>query len=343
MMKATFPEVELTPLPSPCELRRDLQLSDDATALVRRTRRSIGRILVGDDPRLLVIVGPCSIHDPGAALEYAGWLRDLGDRYADRLLLVMRAYVEKARTRLGWKGLMHDPRLDGSADIGEGVRVARRLLIDINELGVPVATEVLEPAASPYLSDALSWVAVGARTSASPVHRELVSALPMPAGFKNTVDGSVAVAIDAAIVARQPQRYLGVDADGRTAIVSAPGNPAAHIILRGGAGTNYDAAAVARAVQALRDRGLPGRVVVDCSHGNSRGDHRNQPAVAEALAAQIAGGSQSIAGVMIESSLVAGRQDVAPGRPLRYGQSITDACLDLRDTIVVLARLHQAR
>lgn len=330
-----------TTLPSPRLLRSRYALSATGEATVRRTRAAITKILSGDDPRLLVVVGPCSIHDADAALQYAEWLRDVSERYADRLLLVMRAYVEKARTRLGWKGLVHDPRLDGSERMDEGLAQARALLAAINDLGVPVATEFLEPVTPAYLADTVSWAAIGARTSESPVHRELASQLECPVGFKNTTAGDVAVAINAAVAARQGHRFVTLDDDGRAAIVTTHGNDATHIILRGGPRPNYDAASIAGAADALAVEGLPARLVVDCSHGNCGGDFRRQLDVATLLAEQIHAGSRAIAGVMIESHLVEGRQVLAPGEPLIVGQSITDPCLGPGQTLAALDRLSR--
>jgi len=330
-------------LPSPAELRAEWPISAVAESRIARTREAIGRILTGDDARLLVIVGPCSIHDADAALEYARWLQSINDGYADRLLIVMRAYVEKARTRLGWKGLLHDPRLDGSARIDEGVRMARQLLVAINELGVPVATEVLDPFAAACLGDTLSWAAIGARTSESPAHRELAAWLRCPVGFKNTTAGSVAVAINAVVAARPPQRVMGIDVDGRAAMFETTGNADAHIILRGGGGqTNYDSVSIEHAAEALSAQGLPDRLIVDCSHGNSRGDFRNQVTVAAEIGRQLAGGSTAIAGIMLESHLVEGRQSPAPNGAMLAGQSITDGCLGLAETVEVLDRLAEA-
>lgn len=328
-------------LPVPRALRAQYPLSPVGEATVHTARAAIRRILAGDDPRLLVVVGPCSIHDAAAALDYAHWLQDQQARHADRLLLVMRAYVEKARTRFGWKGLLHDPRLDGSGRIDEGVGVARRLLIDIAALGVPVATEFVDPIAPAYLDDVVAWAAIGARTVTSPVHRALASALPCPVGFKNTTDGNVAVAIDAVAAARRPQHLAALDDDGRAAMVASAGNADGHLVLRGGLEPNHDAASVAGAARALAVEGLPARLVVDCSHGNARGE-RGQVAAATGVAAQLAGGSAAVAGVMIESCLVEGRQPLAPDHDLRYGQSVTDACLGLTATADVLASLAAA-
>lgn len=326
-------------LPSPRELHARFPMGRPATGVVEHARSTITNILAGTDPRLLAVVGPCSIHEPAAALDYARWLREIATRYEGRLFLVMRAYVEKARTGLGWKGLIQDPRLDGSDRIDEGLAQARALLAAINDTGVPVATEMIGPATPAYLADTVSWAAIGARTVESQVHRELASGLECPVGFKNTTGGDVAAAVYAVLTARQPHTHVSIDADGRAAIVTTRGNAAAHVILRGGPRPNYDALSIANASAALESWALPARLVVDCSHGNSGGDYRQQASVARSLAAQMTSGSRAIAGVMIESYLKEGRQVLGGATPLCAGQSVTDACLGPEATLEALDRL----
>jgi 3-deoxy-7-phosphoheptulonate synthase len=297
----------------------------------------------GEDDRLLVIVGPCSIHDPAAAIEYARRLKAYAAGVSDALLLVMRVYFEKPRTTVGWKGLINDPHLDGTYDINQGLRTARELLWQMARLGVPTGTEFLDTIIPQYIADLVSWGAIGARTTESQVHRELASGLSMPVGFKNGTTGSIAVAIDALRAARHPHHFLSVTKDGVSAIVKTHGNDACHVILRGSnRGPNYEAEAVGEVVAALQHAGLPPFLMIDCSHGNSAKDHRNQPRVAESLARQIEAGSKAIAGVMIESHLNEGSQPVAPGAGLAFGQSITDACIDWDTTVRVLDRLAAA-
>jgi len=291
----------------------------------------------------VVVVGPCSIHDPEAALEYAARLRPLADEHRDALVLVMRTYFEKPRTTVGWKGFLNDPHLDGSCRVAEGIRRARELLLAILGLGVPCATEWLDPVTPQYLADCISWAAIGARTSESQTHREMASGLSMPVGFKNGTDGTVQIAIDAIRSAAHPHQFLSVTKQGVAAIVVTHGNPDCHVILRGGErGPNYAAEHVERVAHDLGRAGLPPRIMVDCSHANSGKDHRRQPAVARDLAHQIAGGSRALIGVMMESFLVEGRQNVEPGKKLLYGQSITDACLDWETTAPLLVELATA-
>lgn len=329
-------------LPTPHQLREELPMPAATHLAIARHRVAVARILHGNDPRLLVVVGPCSVHDVAAAREYAEWLRDVALRYDDRLMCVMRVYVEKARTRGGWKGLLPDPRLDDSGQIDEGLRIARGLLVDLASL-VPVAAELVGTSTASWIDDTLSWAAIGARTVASPAHREVAAALPCPVGFKNSIDGNIHAAIDAVTAARARQRFIGLDAEGRAAIVQAPGNPCAHIVLRGGRQPNCDRAAIDGAESLLRQNGLPPRMMVDAGHANSEGDYRNQLPVAAALAASIADGSRAIVGVMIESNLVAGRQHLLPNRQLlTYGQSVTDGCLDRSQTIAAFDLLAAA-
>jgi 3-deoxy-7-phosphoheptulonate synthase len=304
----------------------------------------VRRILRGDDARLLVIVGPCSIHEPASAVEYAQRLHDATAGIADALFPVMRVYFEKPRTRMGWKGLIYDPGLDGEGDIGEGLRAARRLLLECAKLGVPAASEILDLVTPQYYAELLSWGAIGARTVESPLHRQMASALSAPLGFKNATNGSVAVAIDAIHVAAQPHRFPSISLDGRAIVVTTTGNADAHLVLCGaGDRGNYDADSVAKAAQSLEASGLPPRLVIDCSHGNSAKDYRRQPEVAADIARQIAAGSAAIAGVMLESHLVEGRQDITNGRTgLRYGQSVTDGCIGWDDTARLLDDLAAA-
>jgi 3-deoxy-7-phosphoheptulonate synthase len=296
-----------------------------------------------EDPRPVVIVGPCSIHDPKAAYEYATRLAELNRDVRDRLLIVMRVYFEKPRTTVGWKGLINDPHLDGSFVINEGLRRARRVLLDLAELGLPAGCEFLDPISPQFTSDLVSWGAIGARTTESQVHRELASGLSMPVGFKNGTDGGVQIAIDAVRAATHPHQFLGVTEQGLCAIVATRGNPDCHIILRGGAsGPNYDANSVQKTAAALIDAGLAPRLMVDTSHGNSDKDYRRQPVAAHDLAEQVAHGENAIFGVMMESFLVDGRQDLKNPAALRYGQSVTDACMGWEMTLPVLADLARA-
>ena len=301
-------------------------------------------ILRGEDRRLLAIVGPCSIHEPESALEYAGRLAGIASEFTDALLLVMRVYFEKPRTRLGWKGLIYDPDLDGGGNIGEGLRCARRLLLDCARLGVPAASEILDLVTPQYYAELLAWGAIGARTVESPLHRQMASALSAPVGFKNATNGSVQTAVDAILVAAQPHIFPTISLDGNAMIVASTGNPNGHLILRGSdRGQNYDAASVLAAAETLARAGLPPRLIVDCSHGNSAKDHRRQPEVAANIADQVAGGSPNICGVMLESHLVEGKQDIKRGREgLRYGQSVTDGCIGWDETVDTLKRLAAA-
>ena len=314
------------PLPAPATLRARLPLAPARAEQIEAQRNAVRAILNGDDPRLLVIAGPCSLHDPAAALEYGARLAALADTLSNDLLVVMRAYVEKPRTTVGWKGLLYDPHLDGSQDMAAGLEISRRLLRDLIDLGLPLATELLHPMAADYLGDQLSWAAIGARTTESQVHREMVSGLPLPVGFKNSTDGSVQVAIDAMGAAAHGHRHFGVDDLGHPAMRITPGNPDTHLVLRGGhGGPNHDAESVEAARQALTEAGVSARLIVDCSHANSGKNPDNQPAVLRDLLAQRRAGQAAVAGVMLESHLVHGRQDL--GGALCYGQSITDGCL----------------
>ncbi len=329
---------ELSP---PSHLVREFPLREPAAELVYETRQAIHRILHGMDDRLLVVVGPCSIHDPKAAIEYAKRLVGERERLKDRIEIVMRVYFEKPRTTVGWKGLINDPGLDGSFDINRGLRLARELLVEINELGLPAGTEFLDMITPQYVADLISWGAIGARTTESQVHRELASGLSCPVGFKNGTDGNVRIALDAIKAASQPHHFLSVTKGGHSAIVATNGNEDCHLILRGGKAPNFDRASVEAACREAGAAALACRLMIDASHGNSQKKHENQVAVARDIADQLSDGESRVFGVMVESHLVAGRQDLVAGRPLAYGQSITDACLGWEDTITVLDALAE--
>jgi 3-deoxy-7-phosphoheptulonate synthase len=331
------------PLLSPSALLDELPLSEAATATVERSRAEVRAVLDGSDDRLLVIAGPCSVHDPAAALEYADLLREAAARTRAGLLIVMRVYFEKPRTVTGWKGLINDPGMDGGHDVHRGLRTARRLLLGIVETGLPVGCEWLDPITPQYIADTVTWGAIGARTTESQVHRQLASGLSMPVGFKNGTDGDVQVAVDACRAAAAGHTFFGVTRNGAAAVVTTAGNPDTHVILRGGrAGPNYEASDIAKALDLIGAAGLPGRLMVDASHGNSGKDHRRQPAVAAAIAGQVAAGERGLAGVMLESFLREGRQEPGPPATLTYGQSVTDACMDFATTAAVLAELAGA-
>ena len=329
-------------LVAPAVLLEELPVTPQVEALVEATRQDIGRVLRGQDDRLVAVVGPCSIHDHDSALAYAGRLKALADELREDLLLVMRVYFEKPRTTVGWKGYINDPRLDGSFRINEGLRRARELLLQINGLGLPAGTEFLDLLSPQYISDLIAWGAIGARTTESQSHRQLASGLSCPVGFKNGTDGGVQVAADAVLAASHPHSFMGMTKMGVTAIFETRGNPDGHIILRGGRVPNHDAASVEAACAVLRKAGLPELVMVDCSHANSLKQPRRQIDVAADLAAQIAGGDRRLVGVMIESHLQEGRQELRPGQPLAEGVSITDACLGWTDTVPVLRDLARA-
>ncbi|MBL1084116.1 3-deoxy-7-phosphoheptulonate synthase [Streptomyces actinomycinicus] len=332
-------------LPTPDALRAQIPLSVLAKKTTALARRDIARVLTGHDDRMIVITGPCSVHDPDAALGYAERLSALAAETRDQLIVVMRVYVEKPRTRVGWKGLLSDPRLDGSHDLPSGLGLARGLMAQVAGMGLPVACEFLDPLVPPYLADAVAWGAIGARTVQSQVHRQLASGLGMPIGFKNTTDGGVGDAVDAVVAASRPHVHPGIDGAGRAAVVATPGNPHGHVVLRGGSdGPNYGPEQVAAALRALAAAGLPQRLIVDASHGNSNKDHERQPLVVGDIAERTAAGEQGIAGVMIESFLAAGRQDLELGRTGRlvYGQSVTDACVDWATTARVIDDLAAA-
>ena len=338
---------DITVLPPPDHLIRFFPIrGTPVEALISSTRKSIRRIVNGKDDRLLVVVGPCSIHDPAAALDYARRLKPLRDKYADTLEVVMRVYFEKPRTTVGWKGLINDPYLDESYRIDEGLRIARQLLIDINRLGLPAGSEFLDVISPQYIADLISWGAIGARTTESQVHRELASGLSAPIGFKNGTDGNIRIATDAIQAAARGHHFLSVHKNGQVAIVHTDGNPDCHVILRGGKAPNYDAASVAAACADLQAAKLPATLMVDCSHANSLKQHEKQLDVARDVAAQIAGGSRQVFGVMVESNIHAGAQKFTPGKgdvnALTYGQSITDACLGWEGSEAVLAVLDEA-
>jgi len=333
----------IVPLPPPEHLIRFFPIQGTPVEkLVADTRKRIKQILHGTADRLLVIIGPCSIHDPAAAVEYATRLQPVRERLADDLEIVMRVYFEKPRTTVGWKGLINDPYLNGSFRINEGLRVARDLLVRINQAGVPAGSEFLDVISPQYIGDLISWGAIGARTTESQVHRELASGLSAPVGFKNGTDGNVRIAVDAILAAQQRHHFLSVHKNGQVAIVETRGNADCHIILRGGREPNYDAASVAAACKALAAAGVNEHLMVDCSHANSRKDYRRQIEVGAEIGDQIAAGERRIAGVMIESHLQAGRQDLVPGKPLVYGQSITDACISFDDSVPLLERLAES-
>ncbi len=326
----------------PSHLLREFPPTPKAVETTLVARQAIHRILHGADDRLLVVIGPCSVHDFDAALEYAARLKNEADRLAEDLLVVMRVYFEKPRTTVGWKGLINDPRMDGSFKINEGLRIARHLLVDLNEMGLPAATEFLDMITPQYIADLVSWGAIGARTTESQVHRELASGLSCPVGFKNGTDGNIRIAVDAIRTSQHPHHFLSVTKAGHSAIVSTNGNEDCHVILRGGREPNFDAASVDRACKELGASGLAARVMIDLSHGNSRKDFKRQMEAGHDVAAQLAAGEDRVFGVMIESHIKEGRQDLVPGKPLDYGKSVTDACLGWEDSAALLGVLAQA-
>src|SRR6185436_8354647 len=334
---------DVVPLPPPEHLIRFFPIQGTPVEVqIAETRRQVRQVLQGRSDRLLVVMGPCSIHDPGAAVEYAQKLAIERKKHQDELEVLMRVYFEKPRTTVGWKGLINDPYLNGSFRINEGLRIARDLLVRINQAGVPAGCEFLDVISPQYIGDLVSWGAIGARTTESQVHRELASGLSAPVGFKNGTDGNVKIAIDALLAARQKHHFLSVHKSGQVAIVETRGNDDCHIILRGGKNPNYDAAAVQAACEQLAKAGLRERLMIDCSHANAAKDYRRQAAVAADIAQQIGAGERRIVGVMVESHLVEGRQDLEPGRALTFGQSITDACLGWDDSVKLLNGLAQA-
>jgi 3-deoxy-7-phosphoheptulonate synthase len=333
----------LKPLISPHDLEQELPITDRAAATVLAGRDMVKKILTGEDRRLLVVVGPCSIHDEKAALEYADKLLAASRKYADRLAIVMRVYFEKPRTTVGWKGLINDPHLDGTFDIPAGLRMARKLLLKINEMGMPAATEMLDPVTPQYTADLVTWASIGARTTESQTHRQMASGLSMPVGFKNATDGNLQIAIDAMISAKSQHSFLGIDHQGRTCIVQTTGNPWGHLILRGGrSGTNYDAETMQAAVAGMTKAGLTPNVMVDCSHANSNKDHRNQEIAWKDVLRQRAAGNPQLIGMMLESNLEDGAQKLtADLTQLKYGVSITDACLGWTKTEELLEAAHR--
>ncbi len=333
---------EIKELSPPAHVLREFPATEAAAKTTFEARAAIHRILHGADDRLLVVVGPCSIHDYEAATEYARRLKEAHDRHRADLMIVMRVYFEKPRTTVGWKGLINDPRLDGSYKINEGLRLARKLLWQVNEMGLPCATEFLDTITPQYTADLIAWGAIGARTTESQVHRELASGLSCPVGFKNGTDGNIKIAVDAIKAAASPHHFLSVTKAGHSAIVSTNGNEDCHVILRGGRQPNYDAKSVDAACTELGKSGLAARVMIDFSHANSRKEFKRQIEVAQDVAAQIAGGEDRIFGVMIESHLKEGRQDLKPGIALDHGVSITDACIGWDDTVAVLELLADA-
>ena len=332
----------LQALDPPAQLIGEAPSTSRIEETVTGARQAVQGILHGPDDRLLVVVGPCSIHDPAAAMDYARRLASERRRHAGELEILMRVYFEKPRTTVGWKGLINDPGLDGGFRIGEGLRLARRLLLDINALDLPAACEFLDLITPQYIADLVAWGAIGARTTESQIHREMASGLSCPVGFKNGTNGEVKIAVDAVLAAAHPHHFLAVDKQGRAAIAATAGNADGHVVLRGGVRPNYDEAAVAAVAAELDKAGLPARLVVDASHANSGKNPANQPAVVADLCRQLAAGGRSLMGVMIESHLVEGRQDLVAGRTLTYGQSITDGCVGWEESVVMLRDLAAA-
>jgi len=330
---------DIRELVTPEELVLECPCTARASSVVTRSRQSLHKILHGEDDRLAVVIGPCSIHDTNSAIEYAGRLMEQRERLKDSLEIVMRVYFEKPRTTVGWKGLINDPNLDGSFRINDGLRLARQVLRDINDLGMPAGCEFLDMITPQYIAEFVSWGAIGARTTESQVHRELASGLSCPVGFKNGTDGNVKIAVDAVQAASHPHHFLAVTKQGRSAIATTTGNADCHVILRGGKIPNYDAPSVDAAWKAIAAAGLSTRIMIDASHGNSSKRPENQPAVIDAIAEQIETGDARIGGIMAESHLVGGRQELIPGRRLTYGQSITDGCIEWAATVPMLERL----
>jgi 3-deoxy-7-phosphoheptulonate synthase len=329
-------------LSTPAQVHDELPITEQATHTVFETRQQIHHILHGKDDRLLAVVGPCSIHDPQAALDYARRLKPVREALASEVLVVMRVYFEKPRTTVGWKGFINDPNLDDSFEINKGLRLARGLLLDLNNMGMPAGTEYLDVISPQYVADLISWGAIGARTTESQVHRELASGLSCPVGFKNGTSGNVQIAVDAIRSASEPHYFLSLTKAGHSAIFATTGNRDCHLILRGGKDTNYDPHSIDEAAARLENAGLAARIMVDCSHANSRKQHQNQIEVGHTLIRQMTAGDVRIIGIMIESHLLPGRQDVVSGRPLTYGQSITDACLGWKETQPLLASFAKA-
>jgi 3-deoxy-7-phosphoheptulonate synthase len=336
---------QVRPLIPPAILMEEVPITERASNVVASTRQAIAAVLDRRDPRLVAVVGPCSIHDTSAGLEYAAALQRLAVRYQEHLIVVMRSYFEKPRTSVGWKGLINDPDLDESFHINKGLRIARQLLVDVNDMGLPTACEFLDTQIPQHIADLTSWVAIGARTTESQVHRELASGLSMPVGFKNSTDGTTQTAVDAVLSARSPHLFPSVTKQGVSAIFQTTGNDTCHVILRGGSrtGPNFDREAVTDVSARLSAKGLRDVVMIDCSHGNSQKNHLRQIDVSASIAEQVAAGAWQIFGVMVESHLVEGRQDYTPGAPSVYGQSITDACISLAQTEPLLAELAKAQ
>jgi 3-deoxy-7-phosphoheptulonate synthase len=321
------------PLVAPRQLKDNMPTTEQAAATVVNARETLVNVLAGAEERLLVMVGPCSIHDVESGFEYAEKLKKLADSVSDRLFIVMRVYFEKPRTTVGWKGLINDPHLDDTFDIGTGLELARKLLLDINNMGLPAATELLEPVTPQYIADLVTLTAIGARTTESPTHRQMASGLSMPVGYKNGTDGELQIAMDAMVAARSPHSFLGIDTDGNTCIVNTTGNPFGHLILRGGrSGPNYDEASIRSAGERLKSADLSPRLMVDCSHANSAKDYRQQSVVWNDVVAQRAAGNRNIMGLMLESNLRSGNQKPVDPSNLEYGVSITDACIDWKET-----------
>ena len=333
---------EIRELITPEELMREHAHTDHTSETVTQSRQRLHQILHGHDDRLAVVIGPCSIHDVNSALEYANRLVRQRERLRDTLEIVMRVYFEKPRTTVGWKGLINDPDLDGSFNINRGLQKARRLLLDVNQLGLPAGCEFLDMITPQYIADLVAWGAIGARTTESQVHRELTSGLSCPVGFKNGTDGNVKIAVDAVQAASNPHHFLAVTKQGRSAIATTTGNGDCHVILRGGRVPNYDAASIDATWQVMSGAGVATCIMIDASHGNSNKRPENQVPVVESIAAQVEAGDARIGGVMLESHLVAGRQDLVPGKPLVYGQSITDGCVDWQTSVALLERLAAA-
>ena len=333
--------IENRPLLSPAFIKSELPIDPKIAQLVTQTRDRVRNILEGRDKRVLVVVGPCSIHDVAAAQEYGAKLAKLRSQFQDRLEILMRVYFEKPRTTVGWKGLINDPHLDNSYDINNGLRIARRLLLNLAEIGLPAATELLDPITPQYIADLICWTAIGARTTESQIHRQMASGLSMPVGYKNGTDGSFTAAINAMLTAKISHHFLGINQDGLASIVRTTGNPDGHLVLRGGkAKPNYEATDIEAAVAALKNKAMNSRIMIDCSHGNSRKDYLKQVTVLDNINQQIEAGSQNIVGVMIESHLIAGNQSIPKdGKPTVYGQSITDACVDWDTTKTMLQDL----
>ena len=330
------------PLPTPGQIRKDIEPSERACEVVSQGRENINNILDSKDARLFVVIGPCSIHDTKAALEYAERLKKLSDKVQDQLVLVMRVYFEKPRTTVGWKGLINDPNMDDSFHIEEGIRIARQLLIDLAELGLPTATEALDPIIPQYIGDMISWIAIGARTAESQKHREMSSGLSAPVGFKNGTDGNIQVALNAMKSALSPHSFLGVDSEGRIAVYNTNGNPYSHVVLRGGKEPNYDSEHIKHCYEELIKSGLRKKIMVDCSHGNSRKDPKNQPQVFREVVDQVVAGSNAICGMMVESNLFEGNQKIPEDlSQLKYGVSVTDACIDWPTSEEIILEAHE--